>query len=212
MISFPSSLHDPRVCRVFISSPFNGLLEERDILAKNYWPRLKSYCESKGVHFCTVDLRWGISHNAAADAQIFNICLNEVNRSDIFIGFFGQRYGWHGIEDQILQMNFDNVKDKFPWIDKYRDRSVTEIEFLHGALNDSQRKPSCLCFRSAAYDRKCHEQYKTEGNMKVASYYVAESEVAERRLDDLKDRCAKLSTSLGKVISQKMKVFIRKQV
>ena len=132
MSEYPRSLLDNQVCRVFFSSPFNGMQDERELLARRYWPRLQSYCEAHGVVFRAVDLRWGITHEAAQNAQVLNICLNELSRSDILVGFFGQRYGWHGTDDQILQMNFDNVTGKFPWVNEFRDRSVTEIEFLHG--------------------------------------------------------------------------------
>ena len=60
-----------RVFRVFVSSTFRDLGVERDLLVKRVFPRLRVLCESRGVVFGEVDLRWGV--------------LDEVNRS----GFIG---------------------------------------------------------------------------------------------------------------------------
>ena len=58
-----------------------------------------------------------------------------------------QRYGWHGADDAVLQENFNEALGLFPWLDKYRDRSVTELEFLHGHLNNPGNLPTYICFR-----------------------------------------------------------------
>ena len=60
---------------------------------------------------------------------------------------FKQRYGWHGLDDPDLQENITNAAKKYPWIDNYRDKSVTEIEFLHGHLNSPGQIPAVLAFR-----------------------------------------------------------------
>ena len=60
---------------------------------------------------------------------------------------FKQRYGWHGLDDPDLQDNMTNAAKKYPWIDNYRDKSVTEIEFLHGHLNSPGQIPAVLAFR-----------------------------------------------------------------
>ena len=80
----------PGVCRIFISSPFNGLEEEREELTKRHWPRIQTLCASRGVQLRIVDMRWGITHHATVMAQTALICLKELDRSDIFVGFFGQ--------------------------------------------------------------------------------------------------------------------------
>ena len=85
-----AKLKDPGVCRIFMSSPFNGLEEERELLTKHYWPRVQSLCASRGVQMHLVDMRWGITEEAGKLAQTALICLKELDRSDIFVGFFGQ--------------------------------------------------------------------------------------------------------------------------
>lgn len=83
-------LKDPRTCRIFFSSPFGGMEEERDELTRKYFPQLQHLCSSRGVQFVPVDMRWGITSEAADKAQTVNICLKEVDRCDIFVGFYGQ--------------------------------------------------------------------------------------------------------------------------
>ena len=51
------------------------------------------------------------------------------------LSYSPQRYGWHGSEDKFLQKTFDHAIPRYPWLERYRDRAVTELEFLHGHLN-----------------------------------------------------------------------------
>lgn len=83
-------LKEARVCRVFFSSPFRGMEAERELLTKQYFPTLQSLCNAQGVQFIPVDMRWGISHELSTNAKTIEICLREIDRSDIFVGFFGQ--------------------------------------------------------------------------------------------------------------------------
>ena len=85
-----TKLKDPSVCRIFFSSPFNGMEGEREELTRRYWPAITSLCRSKGIQFVPVDMRWGITMEQSASAQTINICLREIERSDMFVGFFGQ--------------------------------------------------------------------------------------------------------------------------
>ena len=41
-------LKDPHVCRVFFSSPFNGMEKEREALTSLYWPQIQSKCNAQG--------------------------------------------------------------------------------------------------------------------------------------------------------------------
>ncbi|CAB4040060.1 TPR repeat-containing DDB_G0287407-like, partial [Paramuricea clavata] len=81
-----------KVIRVFFSSPFGGLELEREELTKKYWPQLQSLCSRHGYTFVPVDLRWGITSDLSASASTIMICLSEIDRSNIFVGFFGQVY------------------------------------------------------------------------------------------------------------------------
>ena len=41
-------LKDPHVCRIFFSSPFNGMEKEREALTSLYWPQIQSRCNAQG--------------------------------------------------------------------------------------------------------------------------------------------------------------------
>ena len=83
-------LKDPSVLRIFFSSPFKGMEAEREELTKRYFPAIESVCKSRGIHFVPVDMRWGITKEQTEHYQTVNICLRELQRSDMFLGFYGQ--------------------------------------------------------------------------------------------------------------------------
>ncbi|CAG2215617.1 NPHP3 [Mytilus edulis] len=144
--------------------------DEREELTRRYFPKIHHLCSLHGIQFVAVDMRWGITSEASSSAQVINICLRELDRSDIFVGFFGQRYGWFGAEDKALQANFDNAVQHYPWLDRFRDKSVTELEFLHGHLNNPGDMPSVMCFRDKGAELMFNDiwKYLTEVLLKDA--------------------------------------------
>ena len=86
--------------RIFVSSTFDDLKEERNALQKNTFPRLRELCVENGFQFQAVDLRWGVSAEASRDQRAMQICLDEIERCQKtelqpnFIMLLGDRYGW----------------------------------------------------------------------------------------------------------------------
>lgn len=83
-------MKQPGVLRIFFSSPFKGMEAEREEFTKTYWPKIDSFCKRKGLQFVPVDMRWGITEELSKNNQTINVCLKEIDRSDMFVGFFGQ--------------------------------------------------------------------------------------------------------------------------
>jgi len=137
----------PRVVRVFVSSTFRDMQEERDELVKRVFPQLRSLCERRGVAWGEVDLRWGVTDEQAAEGQVLPICLEEIRRCrPYFIGLLGERYGW--VPDEIAA----ELVEQEPWLAQHRTQSVTELEILHGVLNDPEMAGQAFFyFRSPAY-------------------------------------------------------------
>ncbi|XP_005111748.1 TPR repeat-containing protein DDB_G0287407 [Aplysia californica] len=189
-------LKDPSTLRVFFSSPFGGMEGERVELTRKYFPHFHHACNARGIQFVPVDMRWGITSEAADNAQVINICLREIDRSDVFIGFFGQRYGWHGDSDDLLQRNFDNAVGRYPWLDKVRDKGVTELEFLRGHLNQPGEIPAVICFRDKAYDDAVREDAVKKGDKKMIFKYTSESDHATELMDDLIRRVKETDSQL----------------
>ncbi|HLE52570.1 MAG TPA: tetratricopeptide repeat protein [Anaerolineales bacterium] len=122
-----------RLIRVFISSTFRDMQAERDELAKFIFPQLRKLCERRGATWGEVDLRWGITDEQKSEGKVLPICLDEIQRCrPYFIGLLGERYGW--IPDEIPP---DLIKQQ-PWLAEHLDHSVTELEILHGVLNNPE--------------------------------------------------------------------------
>jgi tetratricopeptide (TPR) repeat protein len=123
---------DGRAIRVFVSSTFRDMQAERDELVKRVFPQLRRLCEQRGVAWSEVDLRWGVTDEQAAEGAVLPICLAEIERTrPYFIGLLGQRYGW--VPDEIPTV----LVEQLGWLgDEAGKRSVTELEILHGVLND----------------------------------------------------------------------------
>lgn len=120
-----------RVIRVFVSSTFRDMQAERDELVKRVFPQLRKRCESRGVVWGEIDLRWGITDEQKSEGQVLPICLAEIHRCrPFFIGLLGERYGW--VPEEIGP----ELIESEPWLAENRERSVTELEILHGVLND----------------------------------------------------------------------------
>jgi len=184
-MSTVGKMKDSTTCRVFYSSPFNGMEGEREELTRRYWPQLASACSAVGVRFTPVDMRWGITTDQSANNQTINICLREIDRSDLFVGFFGQRYGWQGLQDRALQMTFDAAVPGYPWLQQFRDRSVTELEFLHGHLNEPGKIPAIICFRDKAYDDRMRAKGEEKKDTREIYKYSPESDQAVQYMSDL---------------------------
>ena len=138
-----------RHLRVFISSTFRDMHAERDYLVKVVFPKLRRLCESRGVTWGEVDLRWGVPDEAAAEGKVLPICLEEINRCrPYFISLLGERYGW--VPDSIPE----ELLEQEGWLQEQfqQQKSVTELEILHGVLrNPKMADHAFFYFRDPAY-------------------------------------------------------------
>lgn len=113
-----------RTFRVFVSSTFSDLKEERNALQEHVFPKLRELCISKGCRFQAIDLRWGVSEEAGLDQQTMNLCLSELARCQKvsprpnFIVLLGNRYGWQPLPPQIEAKEFDEIHDRMSAEDK----------------------------------------------------------------------------------------------
>jgi hypothetical protein len=84
-----------REVRVFISSTFQDMRQEREVLVKHVVPQLREVCERRRVSFAEVDLRWGVTDEQKARGLALSVCLAEIRDCrPFFIGILGERYGW----------------------------------------------------------------------------------------------------------------------
>jgi nephrocystin-3 len=190
MIEKPSSAAQPRVVRVFVSSTFRDMQGERDELVKRIFPQLRKLCEQRGVAWTEVDLRWGITDEQSAEGQVLPICLAEIqNCRPYFIGLLGERYGW--VPDAIPA----ELIEREPWLAEHKDHSVTELEILHGVLNNPEMaEHAFFYFRDPAYIEHLpageQAEYREAPTKEEISKYGAED--ADRRAEIRRNKLAAL--------------------
>lgn len=108
-----------RTFRIFVSSTFSDLKAERNALQRFVFPRLRDLCLQHGCRFQAIDLRWGVSEEAALDQQTMTICLDEIARCrrtsprPNFIILLGDRYGWRPLPPKIPAVEYDALKTRF---------------------------------------------------------------------------------------------------
>jgi len=108
-------MQSARTFRIFVSSTFSDLKAERNALQKNVFPKLRKLCEKHGCRFQAIDLRWGVSEEAALDQQAMRICLEEVERCQKlsprpnFIVLLGDRYGWQPLPYEIPATEYETI-------------------------------------------------------------------------------------------------------
>ena len=129
-----SSATKDRVVRVFISSTFRDMVEDRNELMSHVCPALRKICRERAVEFVEVDLRWGVTEEQSQRKETLRYCLAEIRRCrPYFIGLLGERYGWVPGPEVYSPA----LLDEEDWLkSEVAKRSVTELEILHGVLND----------------------------------------------------------------------------
>ena len=128
-----NNLIENRIIRVFISSTFRDMQDERDELMKKTFPMLRRKAEERDVTLTELDLRWGITPEESESGKVIEICLREVENSvPFFIGIIGNRYGWIPSAGDIGK----SLKERFRQVERYVERqlSVTEMEMQFGVL------------------------------------------------------------------------------
>ncbi len=129
----PNNLIDNRTIRVFISSTFRDMQDERDELMKKTFPVLRRKAEERDVTLTELDLRWGITPEESESGKVVEICLREIeNSTPFFVGIIGNRYGWIPAPEDLGE----SLRERFSQVDRYVERhlSVTEMEMQFGVL------------------------------------------------------------------------------
>lgn len=135
-----TSIHpDPSIAgwksvRIFISSTFSDMHAERDYLVRAVFPKVRLWCEQRGIELLDIDLRWGVTREEAEDGRALDICLREIDRSrPFFLCLLGERYGW---------VPANVCSDEFRLHDSHSDRSITHLEIEHAVRAPIMRNDS----------------------------------------------------------------------
>ncbi|MBX2797857.1 MAG: tetratricopeptide repeat protein [Myxococcales bacterium] len=140
-----------RQIRVFLSSTFRDMQQEREALIKQVFPGLRRLCRDRGVDLVEVDLRWGITEDQAEQGEVLPLCIREIERCrPYFVAILGERYGWVP----------DSVPDE-PWA--LEGASVTHMEIHWAALKEgTDTDRSFFFFRRGAEGPEPQQALKAE--------------------------------------------------
>lgn len=133
--------------RIFLSSTFCDLQEERSVIVNKVAAALNKRYNDKGIKIIIVDLRWGVTDEAARDGKVIEICLGEIQKSrPYFAAIIGGRYGWQPTEDEIRRNKslcrlYPNVLE-----DVKDECSITEMEIQYAFLKDNLPERQCIFF------------------------------------------------------------------
>jgi hypothetical protein len=126
--------------RLFVSSTFADTTAERNALQKHVFPRLQQLCAGRGARFHAIDLRWGVTKEAAIDQQTVNICLDEVRRclatgrAPNFLILLGNRYGW--LIPQYVGPHPKPIHNSPFSFDMHRKSNVLSLSFFVPGLSE----------------------------------------------------------------------------
>lgn len=149
---YESAIKNRRI-RVFLSSTFKDMSDERDFLAKTVFMELEAEALKRNVSLNLLDLRWGITAEESKKGSVIEICLREIENSrPFFIGIIGDRYGWVPAEEDFPADS--PLYSAFPWIkDCIKNGfSITEMEFMHGVLNSDDPIKAFFYIKESSLD------------------------------------------------------------
>lgn len=158
---------ESRRVAVFISSTFRDFEEERELIVNRVFPELARRGRERAVEIIPIDLRVGITESQSTAGLTLPICLQEIERaSPYFIGLLGERYGW--IPEPDLYP--DDLLAREPWLKEHAGgASVTELEIIHGVLNDPEgRGQATFYFREAGYAEVRGGEFVSTGDVERA--------------------------------------------
>ncbi|XP_053312007.1 NACHT domain- and WD repeat-containing protein 1 [Spea bombifrons] len=104
--------------RIFISSTFSDMAEERDALMELAYPEIQAFCQKNGLTFEVVDMRWGVRDYATVDHMTTELCLKEIescsriSMGPFLIAMIGERYGFRPIPRIISEEEFSILYNK----------------------------------------------------------------------------------------------------
>jgi len=159
-----------REIRIFVSSTFRDLKDERDYLMNVIFPELIRITRERGLTFTPIDLRWGIPDESFI-FKVIKTCFDEIDRArPHFIGIVGERYGYVPSEDKDANLNLETIENKEikRKLEEYtkNNLSITEMEMEYGVFS----KPE---------------------NAQFAYFYFKKGENKDERINRLKDKIRK---------------------
>lgn len=135
----------PTAIRLFVSSTFSDMKEEREYFNNRIIPQLQKLCRDKGISFFAVDLRWGITREDIQNDQLVRLCLEEVDKCrPFFLGIIGDRYG------TPMETVPPSLLERYPWLAQKQGASYTELEITYHFLDSKDPDNMLFLFKEGA--------------------------------------------------------------
>lgn len=161
-----SNLIDNRQIRVFISSTFQDMQDERNYLMKRTFPKLRKLAAERDVTLTELDLRWGITEEESKSGKVVEICLREIENSiPFFIGIIGNRYGWVPDRSDLTEY----TTKQFPMVKDYLEDhlSVTEMEMQFGVLAREEDMHAYFYIKDEDWIRGQNNEFSVPDNLEM---------------------------------------------
>lgn len=149
---FNKHLIENRQVRVFLSSTFSDMQDERNALVKTF-NMMKVEAAKRNVALSVVDLRWGVTQEDARAGKVISVCLDEIEKSHpFFVGILGNNYGT-APDRSLFQIN-PELLERYPWLNKAvsdkkeESMSITEMEIQYGVLRKRAEIDAAFFFRN----------------------------------------------------------------
>ncbi|CAG2205124.1 unnamed protein product [Mytilus edulis] len=167
-----------KTIRLFVSSTFKDMNNERDYLVKVIFPQLREWCEERKLRLVECDLRWGVPKDADT-RETLTTCLSELDRCreeniyPYFLSLVSERFGWVPKIEEIP----DDIRARYKWMP---GMSVTTSEIMVGGYW-GQNRNALFLMRTPDY----LDHVKDE---KVKSYMTEKNDNHKRSLSTLKKK------------------------
>ena len=180
-----SNLIENRHIRLFISSTFQDMKDEREYLMTHSFPLLRKLALERNVTLTELDLRWGITEDEAKNGKVVDICLREVENSvPFFIGIIGNRYGWIPKKEDL----WEGTIDRYAQVEEYLKKhlSVTEMEMQFGVLQRKEKLHAYFYIKDQQSDETDYPEMLKKLKEEVrksdypSSYYSSKENLAEQ--------------------------------
>lgn len=173
-----------RKVRVFISSTFSDMQNERNIIVHSIFPRLRKAFSAKLIDITEVDLRWGIPEEDSENSRILEICIGEVlHCSPFFVGMIGDRYGSIAPEDAVS--NLPPAYKKALGGEIPPRISITELEMRAGVFVPKNVDFSCFLVKEAVLKNPATQPEITNLISNIDSSYKLLSYSSDHEFEDL---------------------------
>ena len=179
---------DNREVRIFISSTFIDLEEERDRLVQRLVANLKRTFSNQNITIHATDLRWGIKDYEILQGNLMNICFREIdNCRPFFIGILADKYGTTRPLSELynnpqFKSFYDSIKDGYP----EDGLSATELEIQYAVLQNNFKREMTSYFLI--------KEEKKQGFSWFRSFFTRPS-ASDLKLRELKKKIRKYKSS-----------------